>query len=194
MEYIVLDLEWNQPVSKWRTVTSPVRLRGEIIQIGAVKVNEKLDILDTFNVKVKPVYYTRMNKRVSDLTGMQAADLEDGLAFPDAAEQFRTWCGGCPFVTWGPDDVRMLEDNLLIHDMDLDWLPAAYDAQMIFDDQVTMEGRQYALNYAMFFFGVKPLAAHDALNDTINTVKVLRNLSFLRGIQDQMGYCALEAG
>ena len=45
----------------------------------------------------------------------------------------------------------------------------------------------------MFFFGVKPLAAHDALNDTINTVKVLRNLSFLRGIQDQMGYCALEA-
>ena len=96
-------------------------------------------------------------------------------------------------MTWGPDDVRMLEDNLLIHDMDLDWLPASYDAQIIFDDQVTMEGRQYALNYAMFLFGVKPLASHDALNDTINTVKVLRNLSFLRGIQDQMGYCALEA-
>lgn len=193
MEYIVLDLEWNQPVSKWRTITSPVRLSGEIIQIGAVKVNEKLDILDTFDVKVKPAYYTKMNRRVSDLTGIRAEDLQDGISFPEAAARFQTWCGGCPFVTWGPDDIRMLEDNLLMHGMDLDWLPPAYDAQEIFDDQVTMEGRQYALNYAMFHFGVKPLAAHDALNDTINTVNVLRNLSFLRGIQAQMGYCALEA-
>ena len=193
MEYIVLDLEWNQPVSKWKTITSPVHLRGEIIQIGAARVNEKLDILDTFNVKIKPVYYTKMNKKVSELTGIHGSDLADGLAFSEAMDQFQEWCGDCPFVTWGPDDMRILEDNLQIHEMDLDWLPMAYDAQEIFDDQVTMEGRQYGLSYAMFRFGVKPLAAHDALNDTINTVKVLRNLSFRRGIEAQMGYCRLEA-
>lgn len=46
---IVLDLEWNQPFSMRSMITTPVRLHGEIIQIGAVKLNEQLEIVDTFN-------------------------------------------------------------------------------------------------------------------------------------------------
>lgn len=72
----------------------------------------------------------------------------------------------------------MLEDNLEFFGMDFDWVPAAYDAQVIFDEQVTMENRDYSLGYAMFKFGIKPLKCHDALNDAINTVKVLLNLDF----------------
>ena len=53
---IVLDLEWNQPFSTRSMVTTPVRLPGEIIQIGAVKLNEQLEIVDTFKVMVKPKY------------------------------------------------------------------------------------------------------------------------------------------
>ena len=42
MNYIVLDMEWNQP---WPGSPSskkvlPVAIRGEIIQIGAVRVTE----------------------------------------------------------------------------------------------------------------------------------------------------------
>ena len=51
---IVLDLEWNQPFSMRSMITTPVRLHGEIIQIGAVKLNEQLEIVDTFKVMVKP--------------------------------------------------------------------------------------------------------------------------------------------
>ena len=43
---IVLDLEWNQPFSMRSMITTPVRLHGEIIQIGAVKLNEQLEIVD----------------------------------------------------------------------------------------------------------------------------------------------------
>lgn len=50
---IVLDLEWNQPFSMRSMITTPVRLHGEIIQIGAVKLNEQLEIVDTFKVMVK---------------------------------------------------------------------------------------------------------------------------------------------
>lgn len=56
MYCIVLDLEWNQPFSTRSMVTTPVRLPGEIIQIGAVKLNERLEIVDTFKVMVKPKY------------------------------------------------------------------------------------------------------------------------------------------
>ena len=118
MEYIILDLEWNQPVSRSRMVKSPIRLSGEIIQIGAVKVNEKLEILDTFNVDIKPVYYKKMNKMVSDLTGIKTDDLQEGSPFSDAIEKFRLWCNGGAFVTWGPCDYEMLEDNMYIHNVD----------------------------------------------------------------------------
>ena len=48
MNYIVLDMEWNQP---WPGSPSsrkvlPVQIRGEIIQIGAVGVTEEQQVAD----------------------------------------------------------------------------------------------------------------------------------------------------
>lgn len=188
MEYIVLDLEWNQPECRRKLIKSPIRLNGEIIQIGAAKVNEKLEVLDTFNVYIKPVFYQKMNRHVAEVTGLHVLDLAEGVSFKEAALKFKDWCGDCAFVTWGPDDIYMLEDNLFIHDMDTSWLPKVFDAQEIFDDQVMNEGRQFALSYAIYHFKIKCLEAHNALNDTLNTVSVLRNLDFLKGIRDQYEY------
>ena len=49
MSYIILDLEWNASYS--------TRLHGfvnEIIEFGAVKLDESYQIVDTFSVMVKP--------------------------------------------------------------------------------------------------------------------------------------------
>lgn len=188
MEYIVLDLEWNQPECRRKMIKSPIKLTGEIIQIGAAKVNEKLEVLDTFNMYIKPVYYPKMNRKVSEVTGLQILDLAEGVTFREAAEAFKKWCGGAQFISWGPDDLYMLEDNLYIHGLDTSWLPEVFDAQEIFDNQVTMEGRQFALSYAIYHFKLKCLEAHNALNDTLNTVSVLRCLDFIKGIKDQYDY------
>jgi len=179
VQYIILDLEWNQPLSKQQMVRRPFKLRGEIIQIGAVKVDENMQTIDTFNIMIKPKHYCTMHKKVQELTDITDAHLEVGVQFEDAICRFKAWCGDeFEFLTWGPEDVYMLEDNLEFFDLDSDWIPAAYDAQVIFDDQVTMENRDYSLGYAMYKFGIKPLKCHDALNDAINTVKVLMNLDF----------------
>ena len=44
MNYIVLDLEWNQAMSSDSAIFKklPIHLRGEIIEIGAVKLNDCL--------------------------------------------------------------------------------------------------------------------------------------------------------
>ena len=44
MQYIVLDLEWNQPISYHSPAYKSVggKLLFEMIQIGAVKVDEQL--------------------------------------------------------------------------------------------------------------------------------------------------------
>ena len=85
MDYIVLDMEWNQP---WPGSPSskkvlPVQIRGEIIQIGAVRVTREQLVMDEFQVLVKPKFYRRLNRRVSKLTGIKDAQLRDnGVPFP----------------------------------------------------------------------------------------------------------------
>ncbi len=42
MEYVAFDLEWNQPESAEEFIKEPISFPGEIIQIGAVKLDEEL--------------------------------------------------------------------------------------------------------------------------------------------------------
>ena len=49
MNYIILDLEWNQALNNAMIVRSPVVLYGEIIQIGAIKTDENFNFLDKIN-------------------------------------------------------------------------------------------------------------------------------------------------
>ena len=87
MEYIVLNLDGN-------------RMNGKVTQIGAARVDEKLDVLDTFRMKMDPA---------------ETAD------FADAMEKFRLWCGDAPLVTWGQDDIWLLEDCISENGLNLDW-------------------------------------------------------------------------
>ena len=112
MDYIVLDMEWNQP---WPGSPSsrkvlPVQIRGEILQIGAVRLTQKQTVADEFQVLIKPKYYRRLNRRVSKLTGIKESQLrEEGLPMAEAIEKFRAWCGEkVIFLTWGFDDIAIL--------------------------------------------------------------------------------------
>ena len=186
MNYIVLDLEWNQPLSPQRMIRDPFKLGGEIIQFGAVKIDDlqNLNIIDRYSEIVKPVYYNKMNKRVTEVTELTSDDLSNGRPFAEVCQEFLKWCGkDYAFITWGDADIYMLEDNMSIHEMDIDILPECYNVQLVFDDQITQEDRNFALSYAMWKFDIKPERSHDALNDAINTVAVMRKLDFSEGLQ-----------
>lgn len=185
MNYIVLDLEWNQPFDMKSMVKKPVMLHGEIIQIGAVKLDDNYHILDTFKIMVSPKHYTKMHKTVTKLTGIKTEDLQYGFQFPVAFKYFSKWCGDeFAFLTWGPDDIEMLRDNMILHEMDLEWLPNTYNIQVIFDDQVSKKKRQISLSDAMEKLGEPALEAHDALNDAKNTVCVCLHLDMVKGIAE----------
>ena len=160
MQYIVLDMEWNQPWpgSYAAQKVLPVQIHGEIIQIGAVRLLETGKIADEFQVLVRPKYYKKLNSRVSKLTGLRDARLrEEGLSFPEALERFRDWIGGpCIFLTWGFDDITVLEDNILLHDGEPDWITQWYNAQMIFNAQTGCGNTQKALSTAMELLGIEP--------------------------------------
>ena len=189
MDYIVLDMEWNQP---WPGSPSarkvlPVQIRGEIIQIGAVRVTEDQTVADEFQILVKPKYYRSLNRRVSKLTGIKEARLKaDGVPLPEAMERFHSWCGeDIVFLTWGFDDIGILRENLRLYGLEESWTDRWYNAQMIFNAQTDGSNAQKALKTAMELFGIEASRpAHDALGDAYHTALICARLDLKRGMAE----------
>ena len=189
MDYIVLDMEWNQP---WPGSPSarkvlPVQIRGEIIQMGAVRVTEDQQVADEFQVMIRPKYYRSLNRRVSKLTGIKESRLKaEGIPFADAIEQFRSWCGDDPvFLTWGFDDIAILRENLQLHELPVEWVGRWYNAQMMFNAQTDGSTAQKALKTAMEIFGIEASRpAHDALGDAYHTALICARLDLKRGMAE----------
>ncbi len=185
MNYIVLDMEWNQPFEIRRMIKTPIVLCGEIIQIGAVKLDENYRVIDNFKIMVLPKYYKKMHSKVKRITKITTEQLQYGFPFEVAFKHFKKWCGDeFVFLTWGADDIEMLRSNMTINEIDTDWIPSSYNVQAIFDDQITQERRQVSLTYAMEKIGEDALDAHDALNDARNTARVCSRLDMAKGMQE----------
>ncbi len=186
MNYIVMDMEWNQP---WPGSPSakkvlPVAIRGEIIQIGAVRVTEDQTVADEFQIMIRPKYYRHLNRRVSKLTGIKESRLrEEGLPFPEAIEAFKAWCGeDIVFLTWGFDDIGILRENLQLFGMNTDFTERWYNAQMIFNAQTDGSTAQKALKTAMEMFQIEASRpAHDALGDAYHTALICARLDLKKG-------------
>ncbi len=189
MDYIVLDMEWNQP---WPGSPSarkvlPVQIRGEIIQIGAVRVTEDQQVADEFQVMIRPKYFRTLNRRVSKLTGIKESRLKaEGISFPEAIQRFQQWCGeNVVFLTWGFDDISILRENLQLFGLNTGWINCWYNAQMIFNAQTDGSTAQKALKTAMEIFGIEATRpAHDALGDAYHTALICARLDLRRGMED----------
>ena len=188
MQYIVLDMEWNQAwPGSYAAKRVPEKFRGEVIQIGAVRVTDRQIVGDEFQVLIKPKVFRKLNKKVSQLTGIKDADLaEHGIPFPEAMERFRDWCGeDCVFLTWGFDDIGILKENMALHGLDDTWVDRWYNAQMIFNAQTDGATAQKALKTAMQMAGVEASRpAHDALGDAYHTAIVCTRLDLPRGMAE----------
>lgn len=173
MQYIVLDMEWNQALTKESVRRKGFTLSGEIIQIGAVRLTPQFETVDTFRIAVAPKYYKKMHWSVRKLTGISTKNLADGIPFPEAYRQFAAWCGkDYVFLTWGPDDLPMLKCNLRLHNMSLADVKDGYDLQKIFGRMVG-EKKQFSLADALTRLEITDTyPPHDALNDAMNTARI----------------------
>lgn len=186
MNYIVFDMEWNQPFSKETAIHSPIYFSGEIIQIGAIKLNEHGKAVDCFNEFIAPTFYKRLHYRIKKITGIDQKMLKNQKGFKEVIKDFRLWCGGnCLLLSWGYDDIQMLKDNLLMHDLDEHWLPPCLNLQGIYNHQIAHENRQFSLETAMETLDItSTLPAHDAFNDAIYTARVAGKLNLKKGVRN----------
>lgn len=95
MNYIVFDLEWNQcPYGKDR---ENKRLPFEIIEFGAVKLDENRKVIDKFQQIVKPAVYHRLHYRTKEILNIDKNTLEERAFFFKISKAFfeMVWRGCC---------------------------------------------------------------------------------------------------
>ena len=188
MNLVVVDFEWNQAMRSDSPVFNrlPIHLRGEIIEIGAVRLNDDFTPGEEFTIDVKPVYFRQIHYQVKKITGFDRERLSGGVSFPEAFEAFRKFCGeDVVFLTWGCDDRGIFEQNIIIHDLDWDWIDDWINLQLIYNVQTGGDKNQKSLSDAMEHFAIEQTrVAHDALGDAYNTGLVASKLDMRTGLRE----------
>lgn len=178
MNYIVFDLEWNQSPDGKKCTNKKIPF--EIIEIGAVKLNEEREVTDVFHRIIRPQVYTWIHDSIRDVIHVDYKDLRDGISFPQAAREFLEWCGtDYAFCTWGNQDLTELQRNLKYYDM-ICLLPGPvfyYDVQKLFswfhEHKKLRRGLEYAVDTMRIEKGQR---FHRAREDAEYTAEIFRRM------------------
>lgn len=177
--YIVFDLEWNQ--SSTGKADSVPDFPFEIIEIGAVKLDEQFHILDEFHRLISPQVYKKMHYAISEVTHMSMEDLRvNGVSFVSAAQDFLDWCGpDAVFCSWGSMDLTELQRNMRYYGMANPFPKPLfyYDIQKLYA-LFYRDGEKPSLDTAVQELGIQEERPfHRAADDAWYTGKVLAQMN-----------------
>ena len=168
MYYIIMDLEWNNSYMK-----SAQRFVNEIIEVGAVKLDENLNTVSTFSEIIKPVLSKKLRSRIKNLTNISNDDIKAGKPFATVIREFEKWVGDNSVVlSWGDTDIRTLLTNIkcFLNKEDISFIRKYADLQRYCQNFINMENVQQAgLSYAAECLQIdaEKFPHHRALDDSL---------------------------
>lgn len=178
MNYIILDLEWNQSAKGKNFEKKEIPF--EIIQIGAVKLDEKGKVLDDFNCVICPSIYRKLHSAVKEVVALTEEELNHGVTFQEAFMRLMRFCGDdYIFCTWGSQDLWQLQQNMQYYQIENAFpkVMRYYDVQKLFS--IVFEDGQLrrTVEYAADVFALeKDLPFHSAVNDARYVAKIFTGL------------------
>lgn len=186
-----MDLEWNTAYCKKYGC-----FFNEIIEIGAVKLDENFEIKDTISVIVKPQIGKKLRGRVKDLTHITNEDISSGIIFEEAVKKFSAWLGEeeSTFLTWGDGDIRVFSKNYeYFFNVDvLPFIDSYADAQKYCQSFIdAASGQQIGLSAACQKLGIDPeeFSHHRALDDSLMTVECIKKVYDREKLQKYIRKC-----
>lgn len=178
MNYVVLDLEWNQ--SNTGEEPEVKEIPFEIIDMGAILLSSERKMISEFNQLVKPAIYQHMHAITSKIIHLHMKDLQKGCPFPEVMEEFLAFSGrNVIYCTWGPLDLYELQRNMRYYKMEpLSTGPLKFlDVQKLFSIAYEDRKSRRSLEYAIDFLEIeKDIPFHRAFSDAYYTAKILEIL------------------
>lgn len=177
MRYIFVDLEMN-PISKSYKQERKL-CKTEVIEIGAVMLDENMTEIDSYKKYVKPEYNKGIEKNIRNLTGIQNKDIAQAASFKEMWIDFVEWCGqDCVVYTWSANDARQIRKEIRLKQLEekeyTSFLDSWRDLQKEFGELVGIK-KNVSLECAVGAVGAKFQGnQHDALCDSRNTAEIFR--------------------
>jgi len=184
MAYIVIDFEFNQAFD-FEDGSSKLDLgcRFEIIQIGAVKLDSDLNIIDEFNVLVKPQIYRRIHPYVERITGLEKSSFENAKKFSQAYKEFYNFTedekSDKIFCVWGNSDIKILYKNLKYYNIiDKPIIIKYIDVQSLATKYLKYDkGETIGLKNAVEALGIQTEEYfHNAFYDALYTAQIFKKV------------------
>ena len=177
VNFIIFDLEatcWNGYVPNDTQ---------EIIEIGALCINNFGEVEKRFSAFVQPVINPSLSAYCMDLTSIQQEDVNRADGFSLVLDDFLDWIEiddeDYLLCSWGKFDKNMLINDCQLHEMDTSWLKNHIDLKDQYRHLKNLNkaiGLQWALGKEDFEFEGTP---HRAIDDAYNTAKI-----FVRYLDD----------
>ena len=178
--HIVLDFEFA-PVPKLRQRRG---LRNEIIEVGAVKLDNRGNVMGEFSQFVQTEYAEGVAHPVRELTGISAVDTAMADPLYMVIKRLSDWIGrySAQVICWSGTDRRQLMTECAAKRIDLATFPADWADLQAFYTSIMDVGSHgcVSLSDAATWFGIdfdeSTGHAHSALADARVTARLLKQV------------------
>lgn len=193
--FVCLDLEMSELTVEQKQMICG--LRNEIIQIGAVMLDENYNMISEFNTYVKPCY-SSVTQSIKELTGITNERLENADDFITAFDKYIYWLGDNELTTfcWSTSDFTQLWKEVELkarHRTDLfSSLKNFVDLQHIFGEQIGA-GIPISLESALQFLRMDYQGQiHSANSDAFNTARILHKIFCTKTLNPSIEYIGAD--
>lgn len=181
MEYIILDNEWHTPYCKVNG-----KCINELIEIGAVKLDEELNEISRFSVLIRSTFTDKLSGRFQRLTNITTEEmLCDGMTFEQAVKLYSEWAGNdAVTMTWSNSDLYVLLENFRLRRR-INTVPIIgryIDLQKYVQNEMIGLGHtitsQVSVSNAAIMLGlsIDGIGLHRALDDSLLCADMLRRV------------------
>jgi len=170
VNYIIYDLE----ATCW--LGRPPKGYNEIIEIGAVRINEYGEVISRFENFVKPTVNPILSGFCKKLTSITQAQVNTARTFPKVLEEFKLWADMYDedfyICSWGQNDKKLFADDCRLHKLESDWLDTYVNLKTQYDhlkgDTVKGNLKKIVIREGFEFTGIP----HRAISDAENLAKI----------------------
>ncbi|MDP4183434.1 MAG: 3'-5' exonuclease [Bacillota bacterium] len=172
MNYIIFDLE----ATCWENENGR---KSEIIEIGAVKLNYKLEKIALFSKFVKPVINPELSDFCTKLTTIKQSDVENADIFEKVIKEFEDFIGEDGYLcSWGFYDKKQILAECTLKD---------YSGKIVnlLEKHISVkhqfakirEIRPCGMSYALELLGLKLEGTHHrGIDDALNITKIFKEV------------------
>ena len=152
----------------------------ETIEIGAVIVDNKMDVVSEFNMFIQPVLNPTLSKYCKDLTHIKQSDVNEAHIFPFVWDKFNNWIGEYnpkKFVSWGDYDNKQLRKDCLLHRVEMFNIPHTNIKQVVLD-KYGITSKRKGMDHIMKKVGMEFVGTrHRAIDDVKNMIILLKKVA-----------------